>query len=63
VNNTKPSVYIWILWEFAIFPLLLSHFSNKDNEHVDIKFCVYDEFLEKPSSGMLKIERLESKII
>ena len=30
---------------------------------VDIKFSAHDTFLEKPSSGTLKIERLESEII
>ena len=30
---------------------------------VDIKFSAHDTFLEKPSSGTLKIERLESGII
>ena len=31
--------------------------------NVDIKFRVHDTFLEYPSSGMLKVERLESQII
>jgi hypothetical protein len=30
---------------------------------VDIKLSAHDTFLEKPSSGTLKIERLESGII
>jgi len=30
---------------------------------IDIKFSAHDAFLEKPSSGTLKIERLESQII
>jgi len=33
------------------------------NKNVDIKFSVHDTFLEWPSSGMLKMERLESLII
>ena len=33
---------------------------NKD-ENVHIKFIAYDAFLVKPSSGTLKIERLELK--
>jgi hypothetical protein len=32
-------------------------------KNVDIKFSAHDTFLEKPSSGTLKIERLESGII
>ena len=31
-------------------------------EYIVIKFSAYDAFLEKPSSGTLKIERLESQI-
>jgi len=31
--------------------------------NVDIKFSAHSTFLELPSSGMLKIERLESQII
>jgi len=33
------------------------------NKNVDIKFSAQDAFLEYPSSGTLKIERLESQII
>ena len=33
------------------------------NENVDIKLSAHDTFLEYPSSGMHKIERLESQII
>ena len=33
------------------------------NKNVNIKFSAYDAFLEKPASGMLKIERSESQII
>ena len=33
------------------------------NENVDIEFSAHDAFLEQPSSGTLKIERLESQII
>jgi hypothetical protein len=33
------------------------------NKNVDIKFSAHDAFLESPSSGTLKIERLESQII
>jgi hypothetical protein len=29
------------------------------NKNVDIKFSAHDAFLEKPSSGTLKVERLE----
>ena len=42
-------------------------FTYRDNliynneENVDIKFIAYDAFLVKPSSGTLKIERLELK--
>ena len=32
-------------------------------KNVDIKFSAHDAFLEKPSSGTLKIEILESQII
>ena len=32
------------------------------NENVDIKISVDDACLEKPSSGTLRIERLESQI-
>jgi hypothetical protein len=30
------------------------------NKNIDIKFSANDDFLEKPSSGMNNIERLES---
>jgi hypothetical protein len=33
------------------------------NKNVDIKFSAHDAFLEKPSSGTLKIEILGSQII
>ena len=33
---------------------------GKNNKSVDIKFSVHDTFLESPSSGTLKIERLET---
>ena len=33
------------------------------NENVDIKFSAHDAFLEQPSSGTLKIKRLESQKI
>ena len=33
------------------------------NKDVDIKLSAHDAFLEKPSSGTLKIEILESQII
>jgi hypothetical protein len=33
------------------------------NKNVDIKFSAHDAFLEEPSSGTLKIERLGSQII
>ena len=42
-------------------------FTYRDNliyvndKNVDIKFSAYDAFLVKPSSGTLKIERLELK--
>ena len=32
-------------------------------ENVDIKFSAHNAFLEKPSSGKLKTERLESQVI
>jgi hypothetical protein len=32
-------------------------------KNVDIKLSTHNTFLEKPSSGTLKIERLESEII
>ena len=32
------------------------------NKNVDIKFSAHDAFLEWPSSGTLKIEKLESHI-
>jgi len=34
-----------------------------ENKSVDIKFSVHDAFLELPSSGTVKVERLENKII
>jgi len=37
--------------------------SRGDNKNVDIKSSVYDAFLESPSSGTLKIEKLEHQII
>ena len=36
---------------------------NIFNENVDIKFSAHDAFLKLPSSGMFKIERLESQIM
>ena len=36
---------------------------KKKKKKVDIKFSAHDAFLESPSSGTLKIERLESQII
>ena len=33
------------------------------NKNVNIKFRTHDAFLEKPSSGTLNIERLESQVI
>ena len=33
------------------------------NKNVDIKFSAHDAFLELPSSGMFKVERLESQIM
>ena len=33
------------------------------NKNVDIKFSAHDAFQELPSSGTLKIERLEWEII
>ena len=33
------------------------------NKNVDIKFSAHDAFLEKPLSGTLEIERLDSQII
>jgi len=33
------------------------------NKNIDIKFSVHDTFLESPSSGMLKVERLKNQII
>jgi hypothetical protein len=33
------------------------------NKNVDIKLSARDAFLEQPSSGTLKIERLESQMI
>jgi len=38
-------------------------FSLTKNKNVDIKFSAHDTFLEEPSLGTLKIERLESQII
>jgi len=32
------------------------------NKNVDIKISAHDAFLEKPSSGTLKIERFDSQI-
>jgi len=34
-----------------------------NNKNVDIKFSAHDALLEKPSSGTLKIDRLENQII
>ena len=34
-----------------------------NHKNVNIKLSAHDTFLEKPSSGKLKIERLESRII
>ena len=33
------------------------------NKNVNIKFRTHDAFLEKPSSGTLKVHRVESQII
>jgi hypothetical protein len=38
-------------------------FAIRNNNNVDINFSVYDVFLESPSSGTLKVERLEKQII
>ena len=35
---------------------------SDSNKNVDVKFSAHDAFLELPSSGTLKIERLESQI-
>ena len=37
--------------------------SNGYNRNVDINFSAHDAFLESPSSGTLKIEKLEHHII
>jgi hypothetical protein len=54
-KNADLNIYVWnyphkvhTLWE---------------NKNVDVKFSAHDTFLELPSSGTLKIERLESQII
>jgi hypothetical protein len=36
---------------------------SDSNTNVDIKFSAHDTFLEGPSSGTIKIERLENQII
>ena len=36
---------------------------KKKTRRYDIKFNVHDTFLEYPSSGTLKIEKIESQII
>jgi hypothetical protein len=35
---------------------------SNSNENVDIKFSVHDAFIDQPSFGTLKIERLKSHI-
>ena len=44
--------------QLAVFRLLVFFLIT-----VNIKFCDLDGFLEQPSSGMLKVKRLESQII
>jgi hypothetical protein len=38
-------------------------YTNICNKNVDIKLSVHNTILEQPSSGTLKVERLESQII
>ena len=43
------------IWCIRIYPY--------NNKNVDIKLSAHDTFLEQPSSGTLKIEKLENQII
>ena len=48
---------------FVFKCLVVEQINKKKKKNVDIKFSAHDAFLGKPSSGMIKIKRLESQII
>ena len=51
------------MYIFLTTVLVLITFTFSYNKYVDIKFIAHDAFLESLSSGMVKVEWLESQII
>ena len=72
-ENSKCSVILGVvvirvsvLYYFHIGYICITYIQRNDrkwNKNVDIKFSAHSVFLENPSSGTLKIERLEGNII
>ena len=62
-NSWMATGKMLILLISDITTLKQSSWFSCQNKNENIKFSAHDKFLEKLSSGSLKVERLESKII